>query len=220
MMMNPAAKLSPMTMLLLIGTCLVGSSGCVQMAANLLSVVRGPAIPAEFKIPEEKLVAVVCTNETGICRDETTIRLAGTMRGILAVKLPKTKFVSQDLIDQWIEGSSSSEKDIAAIGQGVEADYVIAVDILNLKLKDGPTLYRGRSNLTTTVWDVKADKPVFRKAIPEHAYPVMAGQSTTETDEVKFRRVYLMQVADKLSRYFYAHEIGEDVAMDATILKY
>ncbi len=48
----------------------------------------------------------------------------------------------------------------------------------------------------------------------------MAGQSTTETDEDKFRRVYLMNAADKLSRCFYAHESGEDVAMDATILKY
>lgn len=206
--------------LLVLGVGLLGFSGCIQMAANLMSVVRGPAIPAEFKGLEEKRVAVICANESGICRDEATIRMAGNLKGILAVKLPKTKFVNQEEVDQWIEGSSASERDVSAIGKGVGADYVISVDMLNLQLKDGPTLFRGRSNLTVSVWDVKTEKPVFRKSVPEHSYPVMAGQSTTETDEDKFRRVYLLNAADKLARYFYAHELGEDVAIDATILKY
>ncbi len=42
----------------------------------------------------------------------------------------------------------------------------------------------------------------------------MASMTTTETDEEKFKRVYLTNVADKLSRYFYAHEFGDDVAME------
>ncbi len=141
-----------------LGVSLLSFTGCVQIAANLLSVVRGPAVPAEFKGLEDKRVAVICANESGICRDEATIRLAGNLKGILAVKLPKTKFVSQEEVDQWIEGSGASERDVTAIGKGVGADFVIAVDLLKLQLKDGPTLYRGRSNLTISVWDVKTEK--------------------------------------------------------------
>ncbi len=195
-------------------------TGCVQFAANLLSVVNGPQVPAAFKGLEGKRVAVICSNESGICRDESTIRLAGNIKGILISKLPKSTFISQEEVDQWIEGSSAADQDLTSIGQGVKADYVIAVDMLKLQLKEGQTLFRGRSDLTLRVWDVKTSKPVFRKAFPEHAFPVMAGLSTTETDETKFRRVYLVNVADMLSRFFYPHDFGEDVASDANILKY
>ncbi len=199
---------------------LVGSVGCVQFAANLLSVMNGPQVPAAFKGLENKRVAVICSNESGICRDESTIRLAGNIKGILISKLPKTTFVSQEEVDQWIEGSSAADQDLTSIGKGVKADYVIAVDMLNLRLKEGQTLFRGRSDLTMRVWDVKTSKPVFRKAFPEHAFPVMAGLSTTETDETKFRRIYLVNVADMLSRFFYPHEFGEEVASDATLNRY
>jgi hypothetical protein len=219
-MENRIVSCSRRILLCLTVLSLSSSVGCIQFAANLLNVVRGPEVPAQVKGFENKLVAVICSNEQGICRDETTIRLAGDLKGILASKLPKTKFVNQEEIKQWIEGSSVSESDILAIGDGVKADYVIAVDILKLQLKDGPTLFRGRSDLSLTVLDVKTKKPIFRKAMPEYAYPVMAGQSTTETDERKFRGVYLTNVASKLSRYFYPHEFGEDVAMDATISRY
>jgi hypothetical protein len=194
-------------------------AGCIQMAANLLHVVNGPRVPAEFKGLDNHRVAVVCSNEMGICRDESTIRLAGNIKGILISKLPKATFVSQEEIDQWVEGSSVSDDDLTAIGKGVKADYVLAVDMQKLQLRDGPTLYRGRSDLTLSVWDVQQNKPVFRKSLPDYSYPTMAGQSTTETDEDKFRRVYLVNVADRLARCFYAHDFGEDVAVDATILK-
>lgn len=208
------------TVLAAVVCSLMFTTGCMQFAANLLHVVSGPQIPAEFKGLENKKVAIVCTNEMGVCRDETTIRLAGNLKGILASRLPKSTFINQDEIDRWLEGSAASDQDVVSIGKGVKADYVIAADVLNLQLKDGPTLYRGRSDLSIRVWDVSSGKPVFAKQYPSHAYPTMGGQSTTETDENQFRRVYLVNVADKLARHFYAHDFGEEVALDATISKY
>lgn len=195
-------------------------SGCVQLAANLMHVVSGPQVPAEFKGLDGKKIAVVSNNELGVCSDESTIRLAGNLKGILVGKLPKAKFVSQEEIDGWLKGKSSREQDFTLIGQSVNADYVVAVEMTGLQLKDGQTLFRGRADILVTVWDVKASKIAFRKSLPDYSYPKMAGQSITETDEDKFRRVYLMNVADKVGRYFYAHDFGEDVAMDASILNY
>lgn len=200
--------------------CLLPLTGCIQFAANLMHVVSGPQVPAEFKGLDGKTVAVVATDEAGICSDETTIRLAGTIRGILSGKLKKATLVNHEEIETWLHGKSSRERDYVEIGKGVKADYLIAVEILNLKLKDGQTLYRGRADIEVIVWDVNASKIAYRKALPEYTYPMMAGQATTETDEDKFRRVYLMNVSDKIGRYFYAHDFGEDVAIDATILSY
>jgi len=205
---------------LLVAISFLPLTGCLQFAANLMHVMSGPQVPAEFKGLDGKRVAILSNNESGICRDESTIRLAGNLKGILAGKLPKATFVRQDEIDSWLDGKSSRDQDFVAIGEAVKADYLISVEMLDLKLKDGQTLFRGRSNLTVRVWDVKSSKIAFQKSLPEYTYPIMAGQATTETDEPKFRRVYLMNVADKIGRYFYAHEFGEDVAMDATILHY
>jgi hypothetical protein len=205
---------------LVVALCLLPLTGCIQFAANLMHVVSGPQVPAEFKGLDSKKVAVVAIDESGICNDEVTIRLAGLLRGVLSGKLKKATLVTHEEVEGWLHGKSSREQDFVEIGKGVKADYVIAVAIQNLKLKDGQTLYRGRSDIEVTVWDVNEAKIAYRKALPEYTYPVMAGQATTETDEDKFRRVYLMNVADKVGRFFYAHDFGEDVAIDATILNY
>jgi hypothetical protein len=200
--------------------CFLPLTGCIQFAANLMHVVSGPQVPPEFKGLDGKRIAVVALNESGICSDEVTIRLAGLLRGVLAGKLKKASMVNDVEVEGWLHGKSSREKDFIEIGKGVKADYVISVGIRNLKLKDGQTLFRGRSDIEVTVWDVNASKIAYQKALPEYTYPLMAGQATTETDEDKFRRVYLMNVADKVGRFFYAHDFGEDVAIDATILNY
>lgn len=206
--------------ILWLALCIPLFSGCVQFAANLMHVMNGPRVPAEFKGLDGKKVAVLSNDESGICNDESTIRLAGSIKGILAGKLPKATFVRQEELDSWLQGKPSRELDFASIGKAVKADYVIVIEMLNLKLKDGQTLFRGRSDITVTVWDANSSRSVFRKMLPDYTYPVMAALSTTETDESKFRRVYLMNVADKIGRFFYAHDFGEDVAIDATILNY
>lgn len=195
-------------------------AGCVQFAANIMNAVKGPPIAAEFKGLDKKKVAVVCGTESGFCGDEVAIRMAGNVRGILSKKIPKATFVNQEDIDQWIKGTPTTDEGLIAIGRGVRSDYVLGIQISGLKLKDGATLYRGRSDVAVTVIDTQSGKAVYRKSLPEYTYPQLAGQSTTEMDEDRFQRAYLLTLADKICRSFYAHEIGEDVAIDATILQY
>jgi hypothetical protein len=206
--------------LILIAAGLASTTGCAQYLANIIGVFNGPPVPAEFKSLEGKRVAVVASTESGICGDETSIRLAGNMRGILTKKLPKSTFVSQEDVDQWLNHRTPGDNNLNSIGKGVQADYVVSADVKGLRLKDGQTLFQGKSDITCTVTDVKTGKTVFTKSLPQYTYPVMSGQSATETTEDNFRRAYLMVVSDKLSRLFYAHEIGQDFAIDSTILNY
>ena len=196
---------------------LLTTTGCAKYLANIINVFNGPPVPAEFKGLDGKRVAVLCTTETGTCSDEVSIRLASSLRGLLAKNLNKATLITQEEVDRWLTSKIADDRDLIEVGRGVKADYVINVELLNLKLKDGPTLYRGRSDVTLTLCDTKTGKTVFRKVLPEYTYPVIAGQSTTETDEDRFRRAYLFILADKLARCFYAHEVGQDIAVDATI---
>jgi len=90
-----------------------------------------------------------------------------------------------------------------------------------LKLREGQTLFRGTSDLSVAVYDMsKSGKVVFRKKHSDFAYPDMGGMPATETDETKFRRIYLLHVAENLAHYFCGEDPGSDVARDATILGY
>ncbi len=195
--------------------------GCAKMVANLIHAIKGNDVPAEFKALEGKKVAVICGTDDGVGSDANGILLARYVRALLNEKVKEIKLVRQEEIDQWIDGQNITGREYAQIGQGVGADYVVAIDMLNLKLKDGATLYRGVSDLTLSVYDIKkSGQVVFRKVLPQFSYPTMAGASTLETDETKFRRIYLTRVAQRLARHFYPYEAGADVAVDAEILAY
>lgn len=205
---------------LILGAFLM-SAGCARMVANLVHAIKGNEVPAEFKALEGKRVAVVCATDEGVGSDANGILLARYVRALLGEKVKEIKLVSQEEVDQWIDGEQSNGREFAKIGQGVKADYVVAIDMLNLRLKDGATLYRGVSDLTVAVYDIpKSGQVVFRKVLPQFSYPTMGGASALETDETKFRRIYLTRVAQRLARHFYPYEAGADVAVDAEILAY
>lgn len=201
---------------------LLANAGCVQLAANLLHAWHGGVIPAEFDDLKGKRVAVVAITDAGISTDPNSILLANFVRGLLEKNVKKIDLVTQDEVDPWFEGDSTgSEKDFIAMGKGVKADMVVAVEMTQLTLREGQTLFRGKADLAVSVYDMKkSGKVIFRKRHSEFAYPEMGGMPATETDETKFRRVYLLHVAEKLSHHFYGHELGSNVANDATILSY
>ncbi len=201
---------------------LVANAGCVQLAANLLHVWHGGEIPAEFGDLKGKRVAVVAITDAGVSTDPNSILLANFVRGLLEKNVKKIDLVTQDEVDPWFDGDKKGgEKDFIAMGKGVKADMVVAVEMTQLTLREGQTLFRGKSNLAVSVYDIKkSGKTVFRKKHSDFAYPEMGGLTTTETDETKFRRIFLLHVAERLSHHFYGHELGSDVANDATILSY
>ena len=106
------------------------------------------------------------------------------------------------------------------VGKGVNADIVISVDIKNMKLRDGKTMYRGVSDVDVDVYDVEQEKYVFTKQYPAFTYPQTAAIGTTEMDEAKFKRMYLIMVTEKLTRLFIPSPMGADVAIDSRILEF
>jgi hypothetical protein len=124
--------------------------------------------------------------------------------------------VNQDEVTRIINDLPASQSDLSMIGSRLNADYVVAINISNLKLKDGQTLYKGSSTTDVSVYEVaNGSSPVFRKSLPDFVFP-QTGVPITDTDEATFQRFYLAEVARRLARVFYPYDPSVDVAADAS----
>lgn len=197
---------------------IVSTSGCVKMASNIIYLIKGNDAPAEFNGLQDKKVAVVVTNASGMNSDASALILSRQLQTLLATKVKKIHVVSQEEVERAINDQFSNNSNLIGIGRTVGADYLVAVDVQNLKLHEGKTLYRGRCDATMAVYKVsEGDLPVFSKQFPDFVYPEV-GAPVLDLDDARFQRAYLAVLAERIGRSFYPYDPGIDVAKDATIL--
>lgn len=202
--------------LLFLSTTLLCSSGCLSFAANMVRIIKGTDTPAEFDELKEKKVAVVVSTAAGLNADACGIIMSNHVHTLLATNVKKIKMVNQEEISRIIGDMPANEQGMSLIGSRLGADYVVAIDVANLKLRDGPTLYKGKSTTTVTVHKVlDGVSPVFRKAFPDFVFPSM-GVPVTDSDEATFQRFYISEIAQRVSRIFYPYDPSIDVAKDAS----
>ena len=126
--------------------------------------------------------------------------------------------VSNQRVDDWIDQHGWDMIDFVAIGRGVEADTVVAVDVDSFSLHDGATMFKGRANVHVVVYDMQSGQEVFAHSPPQLEFPTTAGIPATSTSEREFRKMFLDAVAGRIARNFYAFDINEDVAGDVVTL--
>ncbi len=203
----------------LISTIVLSQTGCLGMAANLMNAVKGHTVKAEFEGLEGKRVAVVTLTDSSQYSDDVSARmLSRRVSEILQTKIKNIELVREDEVQQWRDTKGWDAIEFIDIGRGVKAEKVVAIEMTNLKLRDGATLYRGRAEVTTTVYDVESRTEEFRRHLEEFTYPETAGQYTSETTEAKFRALYLSVLAARIARFFHSYDFSDTVAMDATII--
>ncbi len=192
------------------------SSGC-GLLANAMYIVKGVDLPAEFDELKEKKVAVIVSTEAGLNSDASAILVSRHISELLARNVKKIEMINPDEVDRIINDQPIGERSLSVIGSRVRADYVVFVEVANLKLKDGQTLFRGRSNATVSAYKVlDGDRPVFRKSFPEFIYP-QNGAPVTDFDEAQFKRIYLSELSMRVARTFYPFDPSIDVAKDAAV---
>ena len=215
---------SPVFLSRLVKACLLAvacsvmatSAGCGLMA-NAMYVVKGNDAPAEFDELKEKRVAVVVSNGAGMNADASSILMSRHISELFARNIKKVEMVNPEEVDRIINDQSASERTISAIGNRLRADYVVQVELSNLKLREGQTLYRGRCTSSVAAFKVSdGERAAFRKSFPEFVYP-QHGAPITDFDEVTFQRIYLAELALRISRTFYPFDPSIDVAKDAAV---
>ncbi len=194
-------------------------TGCLGFAANILNVVRGHTVKAEFPGLEGKRVAVVTITDSSQYSDDASARiLSRRVAEILENEVKNCTLVREDEVQQWRDRNGWDAIEFIDIGRGVKADKVLGIEMTGLRLRDGATLYRGRAAVTATVYDIASGSVEFRRHLEEFTYPVSAGMYTSETTETKFRNLFLGVLAAKISRYFHGYDFSETVALDAAIV--
>ncbi|MFK7738526.1 MAG: hypothetical protein AB8B50_21045 [Pirellulaceae bacterium] len=194
------------------------SVGCVSLVANLMHAIHGNNVPAEFEGLNGKRVALVCSTDEGFRSTATSTILVNNLHAALNTHLDEIQLVRNSEIDKWMDLHGQSETNYYEIGKGVKSDLVLAVEVSNLRLKNGQTLFRGEADIVVTVYDIASDgKIIFRKQMPEFAFPQTDGKPVSETSENKFRSFYLAVLTRKISGLFYPVDSTADYALDATM---
>ena len=199
----------------LLVACLAPMVGCVGLVANLLNVMGAGLMPAAYPGLEEKKVAVVCVSNSDLFGPTaTSSELSRRISGLISQKVKQAEVIPTQTVEDWIDRNNWDMIDFVAIGRGVEADMVVAVDVDSLSLYDGPTMFKGRARCHMVVYDMTTGQEVFSKSPPEYEFPSLAGVPSTSVSEREFKKKFLDSLADRLGRNFYAFDMNEDVAKD------
>lgn len=191
--------------------------GCINLAANMIHAITGNNRAADYDGLKEKRVAVVCLTDGGLASDADSAMLTSYIHAGFNSNIKKIDMVRSSEVERWIDSHSHENADYLEIGKGVKADRVVAVEVLNLSVKNGATLFQGKSDIAVTVYDIPAGgKILYQKNIPEFVFPKMGGPSITDVSEAKFRARYLAIVARTVATLFYPVDSTADFALDAT----
>lgn len=204
--------------MMIIAVLMIGSTGCINLAANLLHAIHGNNVPAEFKGLAGQRVAIVCSTDQGFDGSATNSILTNNIHAALSMNVEDIDLVRHSEIEKWLDVHNWDQSDYVEIGKGVKADRVLAIEVSNMTLKNGPTLFRGQADVLVTVYDVsEGGKILYRKQMPEFAFPNTDGKPVSETSETKFRSFFLAILTRRISGLFYDVDATADYALDATM---
>lgn len=194
-----------------------GTTGCTILA-NLGHAVGADQIPPEYAGLADSRVAVVALTDASHYSDDKAARfLARQVGQVLQANVKKVRLVREDEISKYRDENGYDETDFVAIGEALEADKVIGIQVGNMTLLDGQSLYRGRSDVIVQVFDPKTNELLFSRDLDEYTYPESAGQHVSETTETKFQKLYLTVLAERIGRMFHPYDFSDTVALDGRI---
>ncbi len=198
----------------------LATCGCIGAISHMLYVIKGNDIPAEYKGLEGKRVAVVCVSDSGSYDPgSVAASLSGTVEDLLGANVKEIELIYQNEVTEWIDGNNWSEIDYSEVGRGVDADMVVAIDLLSFSLHEGKTLYKGRASVKITVFDIKHHgRRVYSKSLDEFSFPKQGGQYINDVPEARFRHTFLYILGRQIAKNFYKHDAHMDIAGDPVSL--
>jgi hypothetical protein len=193
----------------------VGAIGCKSLMETVAIVFDGGDTKPEFDELKGKKVVVVCKPLTSqeFSNSGAAKALAQGIGDRLKAHVKDIKIVDSAKVDKLMDEQGID--DYRVIGRKLKAEKVVAVDIESFSVVDGPTLYRGRSRFSISIYDV-ADKSVdWRKSPPQVEYPRTGSIPMADLQESDFRNKFVSLLADQIAQLFYQHDLHDDYGGDA-----
>ncbi|QDT12330.1 hypothetical protein [Planctomycetes bacterium K23_9] len=215
---NRRGMLARAGLLAMAGFLTTSQPGCLGVYANLMHAVGADKVPAAYDELEDSSVAIITVTNSSHYSDDTSARLLSRMVGdILTNEVDDIELVREDKVQQWRDTNGWDSLDYQGLGRDVKADKVVSIELTDLTLREGKTLFRGNASATIAVIDVTSGNTVYRRSLDDFSFPTNAGQHTSETTEARFRKLYLGMLAKQIARSFHAWDMTEDFAIDGTI---
>jgi ABC-type uncharacterized transport system auxiliary subunit len=207
----------PLLLLVLLAT-LVTAGGCVSALATAVWLVKGPDIPAEFDL-RDKRVVVVCRPMTSSLYTNPNVAkdISQQISRLLAANVRRIEVVDQRKVAEWMDTNTWDE--YTEIGDALEADMVLGIDLEEFSIYQGQTLYQGKADFAVRIYDCTTGEVVFEQFPPQMLYPPNHPVSTSDTQEADFRREFVKVLADQIARHFYPHDPRAYWAMDAAAIR-
>ncbi|MDP6722869.1 MAG: hypothetical protein QGF59_29670 [Pirellulaceae bacterium] len=195
------------SMLWLSIVAVLGMSGCSSLPI-IAYIAGGTIVPPQFDGLEASRVAVICISDDSSYGSGTESKiLAREISSILAENVTEIDLVRSSEIADWIDRKGWDEIDYREVGRGVKADRVVAVDLSGLRVREGASMFRGRADLTITVFDMNAGgKEVFRRELIEFSYPSSGPFPAVDISEARFSQRYLKVLASEVAKYFHEYD--------------
>lgn len=184
--------------------------------SQLMYVIKGTNVPASYAGLNEKRVAVVCVSDASAYGpDPLTYTISNALSVKLARGLKKSMVIPVTKIEQWIDTHGWDQRDFTQLGKGVEADVVVAVDVSSYTIHEGSTMFKGKSDVTVTVYDVEKEGEIdFHYGPKFYEFP-KTGRPAIQTTDREFEAMYLGQLVIHLANQFVDHDKMDAFAADA-----
>jgi hypothetical protein len=215
---RPASRYGLGALLGLVLLSLVTAGGCQTVLFSAMYLFQGTTDSADFEGLNKKKVVVVCRQASGMEFSDPNV--AKDLDKLVSDRLTKNCYkitvVDPSKVQQWEDENSWDE--FLTVGRAMKAELVVGIDLEQFSIRQGQTVYQGKANATVKVVDCKTGKQTFRKAIPPLVYPPNHVLSTADRQEAEFRGEFEEVLAERLARFFYAHDPNDDVGLDAAAL--
>ncbi len=215
-MMTRFYSASRLTVLLVV---LIASTGCVGAISQLIYVVKGTDVEPAYSGLEDSTVAVVCVSDASAYGPDM---LTTTVAQAVAMKMHRTgrdiNVIPATTINDWIDRNGWDESDFVKLGKGVGAEKVVAIEIGAYSIHEGSTLYKGRTDLSVTVYDLQKGGSIdFMYGPTEYSFP-KNGRPAIQTSDRQFEAFFLANLTENIAQQFCPYDRVDQVARDAMSL--
>ncbi|MCH2201051.1 MAG: hypothetical protein MK102_03710 [Fuerstiella sp.] len=122
--------------------------------------------------------------------------------------------VNPEAVRVWLEENPDWDTP-DEVGAQFDTTYVVYIDVSDFSLyeHDSRHLFRGRSEATVSVYEMKANgegQRIFHHELMSE-FPRLSPRSASEVSYDSFRSEYLLRISDEIGRMFYPYGSGDDV---------
>lgn len=194
---------------------LIALGGCRTIITTATYLIKGPHRDPKYDILEDakkKKVAVV-VRPLGFASPNADKELARAITRQLSQRLRKPVMVPSQDVENWLDNNLSWET-FEEVGRGVDADYVLGIELQNISLRESQVLFKGRAEIYFELVNCATRERLVEEQLPELQYPPNMPIQASETNEHTFRRHFVDYLAHEIGKFFYSYDPQYDYSRD------